>query len=95
MTENRVAVRVIISGEVQGVGYRHWTERRATADDLAGFVRNRVDGTVEAVFAGPGQAVDDMVARCRVGPRASRVASVAVEPWEGQIPADFRVLPTI
>jgi acylphosphatase len=59
MAETR-AVHVRISGRVQGVGYRDWTERKATALGLSGWVRNRSDGDVEAVFGGPTEAVDEV-----------------------------------
>ena len=54
---DRIARHVIVLGRVQGVGYRAWTEREAQARGLQGWVRNRHDGTVEAVFAGPADAV--------------------------------------
>ncbi len=85
----------MITGRVQGVGYRHWTSLRATRAGLTGFVRNRVDGSVEAVFAGLKSEVDDMVLRCRVGPRGASVAQVASEPWDGDDFERFTVLPTI
>jgi acylphosphatase len=72
--------RVSIRGRVQGVGYRYWTRRSATARGLEGWVRNRSDGSVEAVFSGPEQAVAEMIALCRRGPDAARVESVAEEP---------------
>ena len=59
---------VVIRGRVQGVGYRAWTEYTAVSRGLEGWVRNRRDGSVEAVFAGPAQAVEAMVAACRRGP---------------------------
>jgi acylphosphatase len=67
---------VLIRGTVQGVGFRYWTRRTATARRLEGWVRNRRDGSVEAVFAGPEQAVAEMIALCRRGPNAARVDSV-------------------
>src|SRR4051794_13282157 len=67
---------VLIRGDVQGVGFRYWTRRAATARGLQGWVRNRGRDSVEAVFAGPEQAVADMIAQCRRGPDAARVASV-------------------
>ena len=70
MAETR-AVHVLISGFVQGVGYRAWAERRATALGLSGWVRNRSNGDVEAVFSGPAEAVDAMLAACRQGPRGA------------------------
>ncbi|WP_375413225.1 acylphosphatase [uncultured Bradyrhizobium sp.] len=72
-----VVRHVLIRGIVQGVGFRYWTRRTATARGLEGWVRNRRDGSVEALFAGPEQAVIDMIALCRRGPDAARVDSVA------------------
>jgi acylphosphatase len=65
--------RVIVRGRVQGVGYRAWTEHAARTRSLAGWVRNRRDGSVEAVFAGPAEAVEAMVEACRRGPLLARV----------------------
>jgi acylphosphatase len=73
---------VLIRGTVQGVGFRYWTRRTATARGLQGWVRNRRDGIVEAVFAGPEQAVADMVKLCRRGPDAAWVDSVDEKPAE-------------
>jgi acylphosphatase len=66
----------IIRGRVQGVGYRDFTEREARARGLTGWVRNRRDGSVEAVLAGPPAAVADMIAACRRGPFNARVDAV-------------------
>ncbi len=55
--------QVMIRGRVQGVGYRAWVEERALAQDLEGWVRNRRDGSVEALFAGPPEVVTDMVSQ--------------------------------
>ncbi len=71
------AVRhVTIRGRVQGVGYRAWVEDEATARGLDGWVRNRRDGSVEAVFAGSDDVVSDMIAACRRGPSSARVDAV-------------------
>ena len=72
--------QVTITGRVQGVGYRAWVEHRARAHDLEGWVRNRRDGSVEALFAGPADVVADMVALCRRGPSSARVDAVQEEP---------------
>ena len=77
-----VVRQVTIRGEVQGVGFRYWTRRTATARGLQGWVRNRRDRTVEAVFAGPEQAVADMIRLCRRGPDAAWVDSVVEQPAE-------------
>jgi acylphosphatase len=71
---------VTIKGRVQGVGYRAWLEYQAIASGLEGWVRNRRDGSVEAVFAGKAQAVAEMVALCRHGPPGARVEAVLNEP---------------
>ncbi len=75
-------VHVLISGRVQGVAYRAWTERRANALGLSGWVRN-VDsgasgGQVEAVFSGPSAAVEAMLAACHEGPDYAWVERVEV-----------------
>lgn len=71
-----VAVRVEIRGRVQGVWYRGWTVDQAAARGLRGWVRNRRDGSVEALFIGRKDDVDAMVEACREGPPAARVDSV-------------------
>lgn len=75
-TEPEIAVHILVHGRVQGVGYRAWTERMAHALGLGGWVRNRRDGTVEAVFAGGADVVADMIERCRSGPDGARVTLV-------------------
>lgn len=65
--------RVIIHGRVQGVGYRDWTRHAARSRGIAGWVRNRKDGSVEAVFSGSAQAVAEMIEACRRGPSSARV----------------------
>jgi acylphosphatase len=67
---------VMIRGRVQGVGYRAWVEHQAHLRRLNGWVRNRRDGSVEAVFAGPEAVVSGMIAACRRGPTAARVDAV-------------------
>jgi acylphosphatase len=87
-------VRVRIEGHVQGVGYRYWTELAATGLGLDGWVRNRRDGGVEAVFSGPAGDVADMLERCRKGPSTAHVRFVKVLDEPDQPPAGFEVLPT-
>ncbi|KHL18959.1 acylphosphatase [Mumia flava] len=72
------AVRVVVSGHVQGVFFRDSCRRAALEAGVRGWVRNRDDGAVEAVFAGPPDAVDALVAWARVGPPRARVDDVAV-----------------
>lgn len=89
------AVRVRIKGRVQGVWFRAWTEERARALGLRGWVRNRRDGSVEALFTGPEPALAAILAACRQGPPAARVGNVVEEPADPPTDAGFRTLPTI
>lgn len=90
----RVTMRVEILGRVQGVWFRAWTEREATARKLGGWVRNRRDGSVEAVFSGPPGVVDEMIGACRTGPPAANVTDVKKFPGEFS-GTGFSVLPTV
>jgi acylphosphatase len=69
-------LNIIISGLVQGVGYREWLRGRALAADVAGWVRNRADGTVEAVLSGPPESVEMLVADAMKGPPGARVDDI-------------------
>ena len=89
------SVRVSIEGTVQGVGYRYWTERTATGLDLTGCVRNRRDGSVEALLCGDADAVAEMLQRCRDGPPSARVTAVRILQEGGDPPDAFEVLPTL
>jgi acylphosphatase len=79
---DRIRRRVVVSGRVQGVYFRDATRRRAIATGVDGWIRNRPDGTVEALLEGPREAVDRMVEFCRAGPPAARVDRVQVEEQE-------------
>ena len=88
------AVHVLIRGQVQGVGYRAWTVREAQKRRLTGWVRNRADGAVEALFCGEDEAVQAMIAACRAGPRMSQVREIVAEPYAGPNPSGFSALAT-
>jgi acylphosphatase len=75
-----IARRLTISGQVQGVGFRYALVDEARARNLRGWVRNRRDGSVEAVVAGPVGDVEAVIAWARHGPPAAQVTRVAVEP---------------
>ena len=93
--------QVTVRGGVQGVGYRAWIVHQAMARSLDGWVRNRRDGSVEALFAGPEEVVSDMVMLCRRGPAYARVETLAEEPANSdalnlrRTGERFSVLPTI
>lgn len=78
MADSPRTVHVRIEGRVQGVGYRMWTQREAHGLGLAGWVRNRRDGSVEAVFQGPDADVTEMIARCDAGPPGAVVSRVEI-----------------
>ena len=83
--------RVVVHGFVQGVGFRFAVERAAQSRGVAGWVRNRPDGTVEAVFEGELQDVEALVDVCREGPRGAEVDRVDVAPESPEGLAGFRV----
>ncbi len=85
------ALRVIITGRVQGVFFRVWTRQQAEALGLSGWVRNRFDGSVEAVFSGPAEIVDRMVEKCRQGPPHATVEGISQTAAESAPPAGFRM----
>jgi acylphosphatase len=82
---------VIVYGFVQGVGFRFAVQRAASSRGVAGWVRNRGDGAVEAVFEGAAEDVDALVDFCRRGPRGAEVERVEVEAESPEGLAGFRV----
>ena len=87
-------VRARVEGRVQGVWFRAWTVETARARGISGWVRNCPDGSVEALFSGPAEAVEGMLAACWQGPRAARVTAVTATPADPPPEAGFRPLPT-
>ena len=91
---------VVFRGQVQGVGFRAFVEREATLRNAEGWVRNRHDGTVEAMFSGPAETVEAIIAACRKGPRSGRVDGVDQRDASAKELAlrgaeSFAVLPTV
>lgn len=95
MTGAPVTRRVVVRGRVQGVGFRWWMVEEARGLGLAGWVRNRRDGTVEAVLHGPADAVAELLRRCAIGPPAARVRAVEEFDEPGPVGPGFRQLPTV
>ena len=87
-------VHVVITGRVQGVSFRLWTQREALSRGLAGWVRNRRDGTVEAVFSGEDDAVAAMLETCWDGPDMALVSNVSVSDTAERL-AGFEVRSTV
>jgi acylphosphatase len=83
------ARHLLIEGRVQGVGYRDWMAREAGRLGLSGWVRNRLDGKVEAVIAGPEPAVEALLTLCRRGPILARVDAVEETFFEEEVEPGF------
>ena len=83
--------RVVVHGHVQGVFFRDSVDERAQSRGVAGWVRNREDGAVEAVFEGDEDAVDSLVRFCREGPRSADVSRVDVSDEETEGADGFSV----
>jgi acylphosphatase len=88
-------VRLVVTGRVQGVGYRIWSERTASALGLRGWVPNRSDGSVELLATGGDDAIAELLAACRQGPRAAMVTDVTVEDAEDDASVGFSARPTV
>jgi acylphosphatase len=82
---------VVVHGFVQGVGFRFAVERAANSRGVAGWVKNRADGTVEAVFEGEQNDVEALIELCRRGPRGAAVERVDVATESAEGLAGFRV----
>ncbi len=94
--EARRTVRARISGRVQGVFYRAWMAEEARARGLDGWVRNRSDGTVEALISGPPRAVAGLIEAAHVGPPQAVVEEVTIiEEGAEEPPAGFQIAPTL
>lgn len=87
-------VAITIRGRVQGVGFRAWVHHQAELQGLKGWVRNRRDGTVEAVLSGRTELVEAVLKACRSGPRGSRVEAVDVADASEEPASRFEVRPT-
>ena len=92
--DGRHSVHVRIDGRVQGVGFRDWARWQADKLGLRGWIRNRGDGSVEAVFGGRPPDVEEMLARCRNGPRSAMVSKVEVLGHGVPVPDTFEIRTT-
>jgi acylphosphatase len=96
----QIILHIVVQGRVQGVGYRAFVVREAGRHCVEGWVRNCRDGTVEALFKGEADVIDDMIASCRRGPFGSRVDAVdqragSDADLRARVPGEeFSVLPT-
>ncbi|BBK30245.1 acylphosphatase [Stella humosa] len=95
MADAIAAARLVISGRVQAVWYRAWTVETATRLGLRGWVRNREDGSVEAMLIGPPGMVDQMAQHCLTGPPKARVTGIDRTPAEDDGSQGFAQRPTV
>jgi len=86
--------RLVISGRVQGVGFRPWMVEKARALGVSGWVRNRIDGSVEALVAGDVAAVEELSRLCRRGPPMAQVVSIDEELADPPESFGFRQVPS-
>jgi len=86
--------RLIISGRVQGIGYRAWMVEKARRLGVSGWVRNRLDGSVEALVAGDTAAVEELLRLCRRGPRLAEVVSIEEDMADPPEHFEFRQVPS-
>jgi acylphosphatase len=84
-------VHVLVSGHVHGVWFRGWTRESAVRRGLDGWVRNRANGTVEAVFSGASERVAEMLALCAEGPPHARVTEVRIIEEGGSVAPGFEI----
>ena len=89
------ARRVVIAGRVQGIGYRDWMVREAQRLGVQGWVRNRRDGTVEALVAGEEAAVQALLSACRLGPPLAAVSEITEDFAEPPAEPGFVRLPNV
>ncbi|MDW4499912.1 acylphosphatase [Sulfitobacter sp. D35] len=91
-TKNSMTTKhVIVSGQVQGVWYRAWTRKQAETRGISGWVRNRSDGSVEALLSGEDEAVEAMIEALHGGPDTARVVKVQVRDADAPAESGFQV----
>jgi acylphosphatase len=86
--------RLVVTGRVQGVGYRAWAMQEALRLGLSGWVRNRRGGSVELLLDGPTDAVEEMLRACRRGPRHAEVTAIEEDMAEPPDQQGFHLMPT-
>ena len=90
-----MTMRFLISGRVQGVGYRGWAIRQAAQRGLDGWVRTRTDGTVDALVSGPEDVVRDFLFLCHKGPLAASVTHIEAVASDETVEPGFHQAPTL
>ena len=86
------AIKIIIYGKVQGVGFRNFVFLHAKKLNIRGYVKNNPDGTVEAVFEGDDDNINKMIELCKIGPERSRVDKIDIKDIEINNYQDFKII---
>ena len=73
---------LLISGKVQGVGFRHWLYMKATKKNIRGWVKNKITGEVEALLIGNDEDVDDVIKQCERAPSSSNVTQIRIQDYQ-------------
>ena len=95
MTDDNTIFRLRIKGLVQGIGFRDWAMDEAKARSLSGWVRNRSDGSVEMLVAGPHKTIEDMLAALTKGPPMAQVTNIDIHNETEPPPPGFARKPTL
>lgn len=95
MANNNITKRLYIHGRVQGVSYRYWTQKKAQNLGLYGWVRNRADGSVEAIAHGQAEQVEALITACKKGPALASVKHIDVEDAEYNGANEFEITATV
>jgi acylphosphatase len=95
MSDEIITMNIRIEGDVQGVGFRDFAIREATVRKLKGWVRNRIDGSVEAVASGPRTVVESFITACVKGPRGARVTAFNLMPTDAPETLGFTRRPSV
>ncbi|MGC9268780.1 acylphosphatase [Acidiphilium sp.] len=90
-----IAKSLVLTGRVQGIGFRDWMTVRARRLGLAGWVRNRRDGTLEALIAGNAPAVEELLRACRLGPPGAEVLTITEDFADPPIEPGFFKRPSV
>ena len=83
---------LLISGIVQGVGFRHWLYLKATEKNIHGWVKNKTTGEVEALLIGKDKDVEDLIRKCKLGPSMSSVEKITTKNYKSKYPALAEIL---
>jgi len=95
MTDAIIHMNIRIEGDVQGMGFRDFAVREANTRGLKGWVRNRSDGSLEAVASGPQKTVEDFIAACMRGPAGARVTALNLQPTDAPTQMGFTRRPSV